>query len=791
MPLEILILSIILLMAIILFGTGLIRMDLTALLVLVALAFTGLVSPTQALSGFSNPAVIIVWAMFILSAGLARTGVSSLIGAKLLQVAGESEGRLIAILMSVTALLSSIMNNIGVAAMFLPITLEIARRTKRPPSRLLLPMAYGALHGGLILLIGTASNLVVRDALREAQFRPLGIFDFAPGGLIILVISVGYMVLIGRRFLPDRTPSRDLLTTAPGNGDLAQDQYALQERLATLVLTEDNPLVGKTLVESRIGRVLGLSVLSILRKDGRRVRAKTDTVLESGDRLLVLGRLDQIDEICECPLFLVDDERPVAESLLAGDAGLAELLITPESPLAGKTLYQIDLRKNYQVNALGIQKGDIVRRTNLQNLVLNEGDRLLIQGPKEKISEFEQHPGFNWLGIGDVSNYLLDERLLSLQIPDESSFVGKTLLESRLGAAYGITVLRILRKENEEEEPTREEWNLPRPDTQLAAGDVLIVEGRPLDIEALRGLQNLEVERTADFDLDELTRGEVQMVEVMLSPYSSLAGKNLRETHFREKYRVSVLAIWRGDRAFRSGLGDLILQHGDALLCYGTAENLRNMARERDFVVLTMELQEKPLLHKAPTATVIMLGVVLAAILFDLPIAITAIAGCTLMVLSGSLTMDKAYESIDWRSIFLIAAMLPLGIAIQETGAAALVSGYVIETIGRFGPTAILAGIMFLCVLGTLIMPAPVLAVIMSPIALNTALDLGISPYAFLMGVAYALAASFLSPVAIPVNTLVMTPGGYRYSDYIKHGLPICVIVIVVSVLLLPVVFPY
>jgi di/tricarboxylate transporter len=206
---------------------------------------------------------------------------------------------------------------------------------------------------------------------------------------------------------------------------------------------------------------------------------------------------------------------------------------------------------------------------------------------------------------------------------------------------------------------------------------------------------------------------------------------------------------------------------------------------------LKMDLQMPPLIKKAPLAGLIMVGVVLAAIVFNLPIAISAITGCALMVLSKALTMEEAYESIDWKSIFLIAAMLPMGIAIQETGAAAIVSSAVIRLIGGFGPTAILAGIMVLCVAGTLIMPAPVLAVIMSPIALSAALDLNIAPHAFLMGVAYALAASFLSPVAIPVNTLVMTPGGYRYSDYIKNGLPIALIVIVLSVVLLPVIFPY
>ena len=783
MPLEILILSIILLIAIILFATGLIRMDLTALLVLVALALTGLVSPAQALSGFSNSAVVVIWAMFILSAGLARTGVSSLIGAQLLKFAGKSEGRLIATLMTASALLSAVMNNVGVAAMFLPITLEIARRTKRPASRLLLPMAYGSLLGGLILLIGTATNLIVRDAMVEANLTPLSIVDFAPGGLLILVFSVAYMVLVGRRFLPERYPTKALSADDPVNGSMPQEQYALQERLATLTIHEGNHLVGKTLSESRIGRVLELTVLSIRRKNGLRVRAKTETVLEGGDRLLVLGRLDRIDELCQSPLFEVKGQQPVAEMLLTGGMGLAEFSVDEGSSFSGRTLSELDMRQRFGVTVLGIRHGEVVRRTNLQNLVLQPGDWVLIQGRDEYIEAFARHPGYRRLTLKTVTRYLLDERLLTLGIPERSSLAGKSLAESRLGAAFGISVLRILRED--------EDHYLPGPEEGLQAGDQLVVEGRPLDIEVLRGLQALEADKKADYDLEELSSGPLQMVEVMLSPYSSLAGKNLRAARFREKYHVSVLAIWRGERAFRSGLGDLTLQHGDALLCYGTAENLRAMAREREFVVLKMDLQEQPLITKAPLAAVIMAGVVLTAIVLDVPIAITAIAGGALMVLSGVLTMEKAYESIDWRTIFLVAAMLPLGIAIQETGAATMVSHFVVETMGRFGPTAILAAMMVLVVLAKTVMPAPVLAVIMAPIAMNAAFDLGISPNAFLLGVSYALASSFISPLAHPVNSMVMTPGSYRFSDYVKHGLPISLIVIVVSVLFLPMVFPY
>jgi len=780
---EIILLSVILVAAIILFATGLIRMDLTALLVLFALGVTGLVSPAQALSGFSNSSVVVVWAMYILSAGLVRTGVTNLIGSRLLSLAGKGEGRLIAILMSTTALLSSIMNNIGVAAMFLPVTLEIARRTKRPASRLLLPMAYGALHGGMILLVGTATNLIVQDMLQESGLMPLGIFDFAPGGLVILIVSVGYMVLIGRHYLPDREIPRALSADDSANGEASQDEYALQERLATLIIPEENQLVGKTLIESRIGRVLELTILSIQRQNGQRVRAKTDTLLEGGDRLLVLGRLDRIDELCQSPLFVVDDERPVAESLLFGDVGLGEFTITEESAFAGKSVNEINMRHSHGVNILAIHQGDIVRRTNLQNLVLNPGDRLLIHGSEKNLSAFQAQPGYCNLSLADTFPYLLDERLLTIRIPEGSNLAGQTLAESQLGEAYGLTVLRILRSD--------EDCHMPEPETPLKEGDRLIVEGRPLDIEVIRGIQSLKIERQADIDMEELTRGPIQIVEVMLSPYSTLAGKTLRQNRFRERFQVSVLAIRRGDRAYRSELGQMTLKHGDALLCYGTVDNLKAMARERDFVVLKMDLQEEPLIKKAPMTAIIMAAVVLAAILFGMPISLAAVGGSALMVLSGALKMDEAYQSIDWRSIFLIAAMLPLGIAIQETGAAAMVSQWLVSSIGRFGPTVLLGGLMVLIIAGKMVMPGAVLAVVVSPIALNVALDLGISPYAYLMGISYALASSFMSPIAHPVNTMVMTPGGYRFGDYVKLGLPVVIIVIVLSLILLPIIFPF
>lgn len=776
---DIVLVLVILAVAVFLFISEIVRMDLTALIVLVALFFAGLVEPAQALSGFSNPAVIAIGGMFVLSAGLTRTGVSSIIGAQVLRLARQGEARLVAVLMTVTALLSSFMNNAAVAAMFLPITLEIAKRTRQAPSRLLLPMAYGSLLGGLILLIGTSSNLVVRDVMRDAGYTPLGIFDFAPGGLVILLLSVLYMTLIGRRLLPVRQSPHAFSAAENTN----HSQYGLEERLATLILPKDSPLAGLTLAESRIGRALGLNVLGIQRKDGRRIPAEPHAVLESGDRLLALGRLDRIDEISQKPLFTVESQRPALANLLTGAMGLAEFVVTPDSPFLGKTLAELNLRRQYGVNVLAIRQGEIVRRANLQDIPLNAGDRVLIQGAVEQIEPFEARPGYRRLAIGDVADYHLDERLLSIRIPDDSSLIGRTLAESRLGAAYGLAVLRILRDDQNQD--------IPGSDLPLQAGDLLVVGGRPLDIEVLKGLQGLQVERQVKADLAALESGPVQIVEVMLSPYSGLAGKTLRDLRFRGKYGVSVLAVWRGQRAYRSDLANFVLQHGDALLCYGDQEKLRHLARERDFVVLKMELQEKPRLKKAPIAAGSMAAVVLGAMIFGLPISLAAIAGCVVMILAGVLSMEEAYQGIDWRSIFVIAAMLPLGIAMQQTGAAALLGGMVVQFLGAYGSSVVLAGLMLLTIVVTQFMPSAAVAVIMTPIALTTAQGMGIAPQAYVLSIAYALAASFLSPVAHPANILVMSPGGYRFSDYLRHGLPITAIVVVVSVLMLPLLFPY
>lgn len=782
MTFEIILVVSIIAITMLLFASEIIRIDLVALLVLLALVFTGLVRPDQALSGFSNPAVVTVWAMFILSAGLMRTGVSAFIGAQVLRLAGRSETRLVAVLMSFTALLSAVMNNTGVAAMFLPITLEISQRINKPPSRLLLPMAYGSLLGGLVLLIGTASNLVVRDAMRDAGYIPLGMFDFTPGGMVILIVSTIYMSVIGRRFLPIREAPHPFPITEYEKNKGDHSEYGLEERLAILILPVDSTLAGKTLIESRIGRALGINVLSIKRKNGTRLPAEPDTIFEGGDRLLVLGRLDRIEEISHRPLFIIERDPPALDLLMSGDGKLAEFKITDESPFANQTLTSMEFRSHYGCNVLAIRHDGTIKRTHLQNLIIQPGDYLVVYGSADQIEQFTDQPHFRFLTLDGLANYHFEHRILAIRIPPESPLIGRSLSDSRLGSAYGLTVIRIFRQQ---------EWITPHADTSLMPDDLVLIGGRPIDIEILHGLQNIQVVHQVPHDFTDLQFGSFLVAEVMLSPHTSLNGKTLRDLRFREKYGISVLSIWRGDRAFRSDLANMPLQYGDALLCYGPQEKFKYLASERDFVVLKTEVQEKPRMKKAPIAILVMVAVLLSTIFGGFPISIAAIAGSVLMVLSGCITMDEAYQSIDWRSIFLIAAMLPLGIALQETGAAALLGSIVVNLTGGYGPSAVLAGLMVLSMIATQFMPSPVIAVIMSPIALTASLSMGVSPYPYILGVAYALAASFLSPAAHPANILVMSPGGYRFTDYLKHGFPISLIVLVISILILPVIFPY
>lgn len=765
--------------AILLFVTEWVRMDVVAMLVLVVLAITGLVTPAEALSGFSNPAVVTVWAVLILSAGLTRTGLAGLVGRQVLRVAGRGEARLVVVIMLVTAALSGIMNNVGVAALMLPVVVDIARHTGRPPSRLLMPLASATLLGGMITLIGTPVNILLSEVLREHGLRPFEMFDFAPTGLVITLVGIGFTALVGRHLLPVREIKR-LPRGEPV--DLAEF-FGLRERLYALRLPADSPLAGKTLLQSRLGAVLGLNVIGILRAGVAQLAPSPDAVLQAGDKLLVEGRLDQLAGFRNGRPLLVEEGPLDAEKLRSAEMGLAEVRFPASSSLPGQSLDQIGFRRRFGVVVLAIRRGTGVLRTQLEGRPLQRDDVLLVEGPHAQLDVLNAEPDLTVERIETAAEYHLEERLMLAQVPPGSSLAGRTLAESRLGDAYGLGVMGIVRQGTAH--------LLPDASEILSAGDLLLLKGRREDVQILEGLQGLEVEEGAVADLAELESEHVDLIEASLSPHTTLAGQTLRHLRFRERYGMTVLAVWRAGRAYRSGLRDMALHFGDALLLYGPRDRAQMLATEPDFLVLTEAAQEAPRREKAWLSLLIMAGVLLPVIAGWLPIAIAAVMGMVLMILTGCLTMEEAYRAIEWKAVFLIAGMLPLGIAMERSGAAQWVAGGLIAVTGGWGALAVMAGLGLIAVLASQAMPNPAVALLLAPIAISAAADLGISPYPLLIMVAVAASAAFLSPVGHSSNLLVMGPGGYRFTDYLRVGLPLTIVVLAAALLIVPLVWPF
>jgi di/tricarboxylate transporter len=378
--------------------------------------------------------------------------------------------------------------------------------------------------------------------------------------------------------------------------------------------------------------------------------------------------------------------------------------------------------------------------------------------------------------------YGLQQRTVTLRIPAESALAGKSLAQSRLGDAFNLNAMAIVRD--------GQTYLLPTADELLQAGDLLLAKGASGSLPLLRALQGLSIEEQTLPALSELETEAVGVAEIVLSPQTTVEGKTLRELSFREKYGLSVLAIWRQGQALRTNLRDTALRFGDAILVSGRREKLRLLGSEPDFLVLTERDQEPPRVEKAPVAVGILVVILLPVLLGWLPISIAAVVGATLMVLLRCLSMEEAYRFIEWPAVFLIAGMLPLGIAMEQTGAAIFLADGVISAVGNLGPRAVIAAIYILTSLATQIIPTAALVVLMAPIAMNTATDLGVSPLALLMTVAMAASASFSSPVSHPANVLVMGPGGYRFVDYLKVGLPLTLVILVLVVILIPVLWP-
>ena len=766
-----------------LFVSEKVRMDVIALIVMGTLVVTGLVAPEDAVAGFANGAVIAVWAMFILSDGLTRTGIANVIGRTVLRYSGTSQGSMTVVIMLTGGILSAFMNNIGVAALMLPVVIEIARRTKIPASKLLMPLAYGCLLGGLTTMIGTPPNLLISGALQQAGETPFGLFHFTPIGGSVLLAGTLFIALAGRHLLPSIKPEEETQRRSQRN---LRTQYALHSRAFEMRVPHDSILVGKTLGQSRIGAAAGLIVIA--REHGNRTELmpSRQTVLQGGDKLVVQGRLDRFREFQRWSELIIEREAPVLQGLTEGQVKLLEVVVGEGSPLAGGLLRHSEFRKTYGANVLAIRRGRLVRRSNLANVPLRPADTLLLQARPETVPELEQSADFARCRDVDETRlrdtYQLQDYIFVVRVPLDSQLAGDTLERSRLGDAFDFRLLALFRG--------GELRIMPEPDQPLRGGDVLLVQGRSQDLDVLRGLQELEVQRGGFTHLNAFESDRLSLLEATLDPRSGLAGRPLSEINFRDTYGLELVAVWRHGEAIRSNLDRLMLELGDALLLLGPRQRLSVLERDPEFLILTPVTQRPLDTRRAPLAAGIMLGVVVSVLAGLLPIYIAAVIGATLMVLSRCLTMEDAYRAIDWRAIFLIAGMLPLGTAMQESGTAQFLAQLTMQYIGPLGPWWVIGGLYLVTAAGTMIIPTAALVVLMSPIVLSTCADLGIAPQTAMMAVAMAASASFTSPISHPANILIMGPGGYRFADYLKLGLPLTVVVFVVVMLLLPLLWP-
>ncbi len=772
----------ILVVSLILFISEVIRMDVVALLVLGTLFIAQQIDVNQAFAGFSNTAVITVWAMFILSEGLTRTGIADIIGRQVMRIGGSREVTLIFVIMVTGAVLSAFMNNIGVAALMLPVVVEVARRTGVAASRLLMPLAYSTLLGGLMTLIGTPPNLLISESMVLGGHEPFGLFDFTPIGGAVMIIGVLFVVVGGRFLLPKRIVERDKHVSQRS----LRSQYKLQERTFMMHVPTDSVLVGKTLAESRIGASTGLIILSMLRNGRSEPLPGRQTVIRGGDGLLVQGRIDQFRELRRWSDLVIERESSVLKSMVASKVVYASVVITAGSPLVSELIRHAAFRTRFDVAVVGIMRKGRYRLTNLAYVPIRAGDQVLVQGEVESIAQLEKFSDFKNIQIYTPEElhetYPTTDRMFVVKVPKDSALAEETLKKSRIADVFDFRVLAVFRD--------GELKVMPRGDEVLLGRDLLLIEGQQSDLDVLRGMQELEIDTKIPGNLGSLESERLTLMDATLDPRTSLGGKTVGELNFRERYGIELAGIWREGTTIGTELADERLQIGDALLLLGPRDRLKLLSSDSDFLFLTPLGQEPPDTRRAPLAAFIMAAVIGSVMAGYAPISIAAVIGGTIMVLTGCLNMEQAYRAIDWRAIFLIAGMLPLGTAMQESGAATYLANQVMTMLGDAGPWPVIMGLYILTAMATMIIPTAALVVLMSPIVLSAMSDMGVQPETAMMAVAMAASASFTSPISHPANILVMGPGGYRFVDYLKVGVPLTIVVFITVMFLLPILWP-
>ena len=615
---------IILIITVAMFIWGRVRADIVALTALAALLVFGILTPTEALAGFSSPIVIMMIGLFVVGGAIMQTGLAKLTGNKLMALSHGNETVTFLLVMLVTSFIGAFVSNTGTVALMMPIIVSLAAASGLQSSRFLMPLAFAGSLGGMLTLIGTPPNLVIDEVLTEAGYQSLSFFSFMPVGLIVIVIGIIVLMPLSRLFL-SRKQSGKKKTGGKSLDDLVQE-YRLLDNLHRYIVPANR---------------------------------STAALDEHGERLDIVGKT------------------------------LKELSI---QKLYGVSVIEI---RNEKKSRLGLMK-DINQNMAKSSSVIGEHDTLYIMGDEAKMQRF--------------------------------------------AADYG-----------------------------------------------LRKMKDVKIDF---YDLG--------LSEIVVMPTSHFAGLRIGEANLRKRFGMNVLGIRRGDEYITDNLIGTRLHVGDMLLVQGEWTNLAHLAADTaNWVVLDQpeKTADKVLLdYKAPVAAAIMLLMV-AMMVFDFipvaPVTAVIIAGLLTVFAGCFRNVEAAYKTINWESIVLIAAMMPMSTALEKTGVSALVSQTLVDSLGALGPTVLLAGIYLTTSLMTMFISNTATAVLMAPIALVAAQQVGVSPYAFLFAVTLGASMCFASPFSTPPNALVMKAGGYTFMDYVKVGLPLQIIIGIVMTFVLPLLFPY
>ena len=615
---------IILVITVALFIWGRVRADIVALTALAALLVLGILTPAEALAGFSSPIVIMMIGLFVVGGAIMQTGLAKLTGNKLMALSRGNETITFLLVMLVTSFIGAFVSNTGTVALMMPIIMSIAAGSGMQSSRFLMPLAFAGSLGGMLTLIGTPPNLVIDEVLTESGYQPLAFFSFFPVGIIVIAIGIIVLMPLSKIFLSKKQSGKKK-KQGKSLDDLV-DEYQLLDNLHRYIVPSRRP---------------------------------SATLDENGEQMDIVG----------------------------------------------KTLKDLSIQKKYGVSIIEIRN--------------------------EK--------------------------------------------KSRLGLVKDVS------------------QNMAKSSSTIQVHDTLYIIGEEEKMK--RFANDYDLRKMKDVKIDFYDLG---LTEIVVMPTSNFAGLRIGDANLRKRFGINVLGVKRGDEYITDNLIATKLHVGDMLLVQGEWTNLAHLATDTsNWVVIDQpeKTADKVLLdYKAPVAAAIML-LMIAMMVFDFipvaPVTAVIIAGLLTVFAGCFRNVEAAYKTINWESIVLIAAMMPMSTALEKTGASALVSQGLVESLGSMGPTALLAGIYFTTSLMTMFISNTATAVLMAPIALVAAQQVGVNPYSFLFAVTLGASMCFASPFSTPPNALVMKAGGYTFMDYVKVGLPLQIIIGVVMTFVLPLLFPY